>query len=59
LKFFGVNLQTYGLFPKIGELLVILILGLASYTVVSYLLKLKELDRILVLLKIRQRNERM
>jgi putative peptidoglycan lipid II flippase len=58
LRFFGVNLQTSGLFPKIGELIVILILGLVSYTVVSYLLKLKELDRILVLLKIRQRNER-
>lgn len=59
LRFFGLNLQTSGLFPKIGELLVILLLGLASYTIISYLLKLKELDRILVLLKIRQRNERM
>jgi putative peptidoglycan lipid II flippase len=54
LKFFGVNLQTYGLFPKIGELLVILILGLASYIIMSYVLKLKELDRILVLLKIKK-----
>jgi putative peptidoglycan lipid II flippase len=54
LRFFGMNLETTGLFAKIGELLVILILGLASYTLISYLLKLKELDRILVLLKIKK-----
>ena len=54
LKFFGLNLQLAGLPKKILELLVILILGLVSYFVFSYLLKLKELDRILVLLKIKK-----
>jgi putative peptidoglycan lipid II flippase len=55
LKFFGLNLQVAGLPKKIMELLVILILGLASYFVFSYLLKLRELDRILVLLKIKKK----
>lgn len=54
LRFFGMNLETTGLFAKIGELLIILTLGLVSYMLVSYLLKLKELDRILVLLKIKK-----
>jgi hypothetical protein len=35
--------------------MIIMILGLASYFVFSYILKLKELDRILELLKIKNR----
>jgi putative peptidoglycan lipid II flippase len=57
LKFFGLNLETTGLPTKILELLVILILGVASYFVFAYIFRLKELNRILELLKIRKKKE--
>jgi putative peptidoglycan lipid II flippase len=57
LRFFGLNLETAGLPIKILELLVILILGLASYFVFAYIFRLKELNRILELLKIRKKKE--
>ncbi len=55
LKYFGLNLGTVQLPAKILELLIILILGLVSYSVFSYLLRLPELDRMLELLKIKNR----
>ena len=55
LKYFGPNLETAALSAKILGLLVILILGLASYFAFSYLFKLRELDRMLELLKIKNR----
>ncbi|MCK4225110.1 MAG: murein biosynthesis integral membrane protein MurJ [candidate division Zixibacteria bacterium] len=55
LKYFGPNLETAQLPAKIVGLLVILILGTASYFVFSYLLRLPELDRMLELLKIKKR----
>ena len=57
LKFFGLDLRTTGLGEKILSLAIILILGLLSYSAFSYILKLKELDRILELLKIRKKKE--
>lgn len=57
LKNFGLNLETAELPAKILGLLVILILGLASYFAFSYLMRLPELDRILELLKIRKKIE--
>jgi putative peptidoglycan lipid II flippase len=55
LRFFGLNLELAGLPRKIMELLVILILGLASYFVFAYIFRVKELNRILELLKIKKR----
>ncbi len=54
LKYFGLDLATAGLAEKIIGVVVILILGLASYFVFSYLFRLRELNRILELLKIRK-----
>ncbi|MGB8656281.1 MAG: murein biosynthesis integral membrane protein MurJ [Candidatus Zixiibacteriota bacterium] len=54
LRFFGLSLQKAGLPVKIIQLLFTLVLGSASYLAFSYLLKLKELDRILELLKIKK-----
>jgi putative peptidoglycan lipid II flippase len=54
LRFYGPNLETAGLAEKTVGLLVILALGLASYPVFSYLLRLRELDRILELLRIKK-----
>jgi peptidoglycan biosynthesis protein MviN/MurJ (putative lipid II flippase) len=54
LRYYGADLETAGLFEKIAGLLVVLILGFASYFVFSYLLRLRELDRILELLKIKK-----
>jgi putative peptidoglycan lipid II flippase len=54
LKYFGPNLETAELPAKILGLLAILILGLTSYFVLSYLLRLPELTRILELLKIKK-----
>ncbi len=53
LKYFGLDLETAQLHAKILNLLLILVLGLLSYSAFSYLLKLPELDRILELLKIK------
>jgi putative peptidoglycan lipid II flippase len=55
LKYFGLNLETAQLPEKILGLLIILILGLVSYFVFSYMLRLPELTRILELLKIRRK----
>jgi putative peptidoglycan lipid II flippase len=55
LKFFGLDLKTAGLVQKILSLAIVLILGLASYSAFSYLSKVKELDRILELLKIKSK----
>ena len=54
LKYVGLDLATAGLAEKIIGLVVILILGLASYFVFSYLFRLRELNRILEMLKIRK-----
>jgi putative peptidoglycan lipid II flippase len=56
LKFFGVDLKTAGLGEKIFSLVIIMILGLASYFTFSYVLRIKELDRILELLKIKKKE---
>jgi len=55
LKFFGLDLRTAGLVQKILSLTIIMFLGLLSYSIFSYILRLKELDRILELLKIRKK----
>jgi putative peptidoglycan lipid II flippase len=57
LKFFGLDLRTAGLVQKILSLAITMILGLTSYFAFSYILKVKELDRILELLKIRKKKE--
>jgi putative peptidoglycan lipid II flippase len=54
LRYYGLSLETAQLPAKILGLLVILFLGLASYFVFSYLLKLSELGRILELLRIKK-----
>jgi len=54
LKYFGLNLETATLPAKIVGLLVILVLGLASYLIFSYLLRLPELARVQELLKIKK-----
>jgi peptidoglycan biosynthesis protein MviN/MurJ (putative lipid II flippase) len=54
LNFYGPNLETAQLPEKILGLVVILVLSLASYFVFSHLFRLRELDRILELLKIRR-----
>jgi putative peptidoglycan lipid II flippase len=54
LKFFGLDLKIAGLVQKIFSVMIIMILGLASYSFFSYILKLKEFDRILELLKIKR-----
>ncbi|MFQ6003815.1 MAG: hypothetical protein ACE5KJ_08715 [Candidatus Zixiibacteriota bacterium] len=51
LRFFGLDLSTASLAEKILSLAIILILGLVSYSISSYVLGVKELDRILELLK--------
>ncbi|MCK4426955.1 MAG: murein biosynthesis integral membrane protein MurJ [candidate division Zixibacteria bacterium] len=56
LKFFGLDLRTAPLAEKILSLAIILILGLLSYSAFSYILRVKELDRILELLKIRKKK---
>jgi putative peptidoglycan lipid II flippase len=53
-EYLGPNLRTAQLPVKILGLLVILILGLASYFVFSYFFRLRELDRILEMLKIKK-----
>ncbi len=53
LEFLGLDLSTASLAEKISGLLVILLLGLASYSVFSRILKVEELDRVVRLLKIR------
>lgn len=53
-EFFGLDLSTASLAEKILSLAIILILGLASYSVFSYILRVKELNRILELLKIKR-----
>ena len=57
LKFFGLDLRTAGLAEKSLSLAIILILSLASYSAFSYIFRLKELARILELLKIRKKKE--
>jgi len=54
LNFYGPNLETGQLPEKILGLVVILVLSLAGYFVFSYLFKLRELDRILKLLKMKK-----
>jgi putative peptidoglycan lipid II flippase len=54
LRYFGLNLEVAGLGEKIVSLLIILALGLVSYLVLSYILRLSELARLLQLLKIRK-----
>jgi putative peptidoglycan lipid II flippase len=54
LKFFGLDLRTEGLIQKIFSVVTIIILGLASYSAFSYILRLKEFDHILELLKIKK-----
>ncbi len=54
LRYFGLNLEVAGLGEKIVSLLIILALGLVSYLVLSYMLRLSELARLLQLLKIRK-----
>ena len=54
LNFYGPNLETAPLPEKILGLVVILVLSLASYFVFSYVLRLRELDRILELLKMKK-----
>ena len=57
LNFYGPNLETAPLPEKILGLVVILALSLAGYFVFSHLFRLRELDRILELLKIRKKIE--
>jgi putative peptidoglycan lipid II flippase len=54
LKFLGLNLSTAGLAEKILSLAIILILGLASYSIFSRILRVQELERVLRLLKIKR-----
>jgi putative peptidoglycan lipid II flippase len=54
LNLYGPNLETAPLPEKILGLVVILVLSLAGYFVFSYLFRLRELDRILELLKIKK-----
>lgn len=54
LRYFGLDLETAALPAKILGLLMILILGLVAYSVFSYLLRLKELGRVLEQLKIKK-----
>jgi hypothetical protein len=55
LEFFGLDLSTAPLAQKILTLLIILVLGLAIYTVFSHLLRIKEFDSILRLVKRKNR----
>ncbi len=57
LKFFGLDLRTALVVQKILSLAITMILGLASYFAFSYILRVKELDRILKLLKIRKSRD--
>jgi len=54
LDFCGPDLKTAPLPERILGPVVILVLGLGSYFVFSYLLRLRELDRILEMLKIKK-----
>jgi len=54
LKYFGLDLKTAQLSEKVFSLLVILILGLVSYSVFSYLFRVRELERVQELLKLRR-----
>jgi putative peptidoglycan lipid II flippase len=54
LKYFGLNLETAPLPGKILELVIILVFGLISYLVFSYIFRIPELNRVLELLKIRR-----
>jgi putative peptidoglycan lipid II flippase len=55
LKFFGLDLNTADLPEKILSVGLILLLGLLTYSAFSYILRVKELDRLLELLKIRKK----
>jgi putative peptidoglycan lipid II flippase len=54
LRYFGLDLETAALPAKMLGLLMILILGLVGYFLFSYLLRLKELGRILEILKMKK-----
>jgi putative peptidoglycan lipid II flippase len=56
LAFWGVDLEIGSLAEKVLQLAVVLITGLFSFLVCSYILQLKELDRILQLLKIKKKS---
>ena len=56
LKFLGLDLSRASLAEKISSLLVILLLGLASYSGICYVLRVEELIRILELLKIKRKK---
>ncbi|MGB2769904.1 MAG: hypothetical protein WBC88_09290 [Candidatus Zixiibacteriota bacterium] len=51
---YGPDLETAPLPEKILRLVVILVLSLVGYFVFSYLFRLRELDRILELLKLKR-----
>ncbi|MGB2989884.1 MAG: hypothetical protein WBC98_07995, partial [Candidatus Zixiibacteriota bacterium] len=54
LNLYGPDLETAPLPEKILRLVVILVLSLVGYFVFSYLFRLRELDRILELLKLKR-----
>jgi len=54
LKFFGLDLITAPLAQKILSLVIILLLGSASYSVFSRILKVEELQRVLRLVKLKR-----
>ena len=55
LSYRAVDLELSTLLDKILQLALVLVIGLFSFLICSYILQLKELDRILQLLKIRKR----
>ena len=55
LRYLGLDLETAMLPAKILHLAIVLMMGLFSFLVLSFILRLKELDRILVLVKIKKR----
>ena len=55
LKFLGLDLSRAGLPEKILSLVIILVLGLAIYSILSYILGVKELDRLLQLVRTKDR----
>jgi peptidoglycan biosynthesis protein MviN/MurJ (putative lipid II flippase) len=59
LRYSGLDLETAMLPAKILHLAIVLIIGLLSFLVLSFILRLKELDRILVLVKIKKNDKRL